>query len=283
MGIDIGATKTHVGVIQESEIIRELIYTTAAQASKEVIIKHLIEEIEKLAGTDFAGIGIGVPGLVDETKGIIYDLWNIPSWKEVHLKKELEDHFGKPVRMTNDANVFALGESAFGKGAAFNNFIGITLGSGFGTGIIIDKNLYSGTLSGAGELGDLPYLEGNIEDYCSGKFFRVQHNKSGAEVYSLAEAGDPQALEIFEEYGEHLAYALKIAIGVLSPEAIFLGGSVSRSFKFFESSLKNKLEAISFKRINDRLIIEPSEIKKASLLGSAALFRKAPVQETIMN
>ena len=283
VGIDIGATKTHIGIIRDSEVIKEVLYTTAAQAAKEDIIQQLIHEIEKLAGTDFSGIGIGVPGLVDETKGIIYDLWNIPSWKEVHLKKDLEAYFGKPVRMTNDANVFALGESAFGKGVAFKNLVGVTLGSGFGTGIVIDGILYSGSLSGAGELGDLPYLDGCIEDYCSGKFFRRQYKLSGAEAYSLAETGDTKALEIFEEYGEHLANALKIMIGVLSPHAIFLGGSVSCSYKFFEASLRNKLNAISFKRINERLIIAPSELEKSSLLGAAALFSPVRVQEIILN
>src|SRR5690606_12817127 len=237
VGIDIGATKTHTGIIRNEQVIREVIYTTAAQSPKEVIIQHLIEEIEKLAGTDFSGIGIGVPGLVDETNGIIYDLWNIPSWKEVHLKKDLEAYFKQPVRMAHDSNLFVLGESVFGKGAAYKNFIGITLGTGFGTGIVIDGKLYSGTLSSAGELGDIPYLDANIETYCSGKFFREQHGISGAEVFRLAEEGDPQALEILREFGKHLGNALKIAVGVLSPEAIIIGGSVGRSFKFFETAL----------------------------------------------
>ena len=207
VGVDIGATKTRVGVVQDSQVIREADFPTSSTASKQQILDELSSAIKEVAGNDFYGIGIGVPGLVDETNGIIYDLWNIPSWKEVHLKKDLEAYFKKPVRMTNDANIFVLGESVFGKGAAYRNFIGITLGTGFGTGIVIDGKLYSGTLSSAGELGDIPYLDDNIETYCSGKFFREQHGMSGAEVFRLAEEGDPQALEILREFGKHLGNA----------------------------------------------------------------------------
>lgn len=271
IGIDIGATKMHIGVVQNSIVQKEHKFPTLAASSQKDIIQNLIRGIEEVSGGDFNGIGVGVPGLIDEEKGIIYDLLNIPSWKEVHLKEHLENHFQKPVRITNDANVFAMGEKIFGKGGPFKNMVGVTLGSGFGTGIIIDHKLYSGTLSSAGELGNIPYLDKTIEDYCSGKFFLSEYGLGGDEIYDLAREQDQGAIEMFNEFGFHLGSALRIIMNVLSPEAIFLGGSISKSFEFFDVPLWKTLENFPFKRVRDQLIIKPSRTSNISLLGAAAL------------
>lgn len=273
IGIDIGATKIHIGIVQDNEVIDELKFPTPSNLPEKQIVEQIIQGIEKLAGTGFSGIGIGVPGLVDEDQGIVYDLWNIPSWKEVFLKKQLEDHFHKPVYITNDANTFALGEKTYGKGKAYKNMVGITLGSGFGTGIIIDHKLYSGTLSSAGELADIPYLDATIEDYCSGKFFRKQFNKDGSDVYALAQKGNDQALEIYKQFGTHLGNAVKLIMNILSPEAVFLGGSVSGSYPFFKQALQDRLQSFPFKRVLNQFVVEPSETANISILGAAALIK----------
>ncbi len=271
LGIDIGATKIQVGIVEGAKLLKESRFPTLSGSSKEDIMSNLIEGIEALGGHDYKGIGIGVPGLIDEEKGVVYDLLNIASWKEVHLKKYLEDHFKVPVKITNDANIFALGVKTFGEGKNFRNFVGITMGTGFGTGIIANEKLYSGRLSGAGELGSIPYLDKTIEDYCSGKFFRAEYGLKGSEVFSLAEKGDEKALKIFEEYGKHLGEAIKLMLYILSPEAIFLGGSVSKSFKYFGKSLQDSLNEFPFKRILDQLIIKTSDIENIAILGAAAL------------
>lgn len=271
IGVDLGATKTRVGVVQDSTVVDQLEFPTSSRGSKEQIILELIKGIEKVSQADFLGIGIGVPGLIDEEKGIIYDLWNIPSWKEVHLKDQLEDHFHKPVRITNDANVFALGEKMSGAGKPFRNLVGVTLGSGFGTGIIIDHKLYSGSFSSAGEMANLPYLDKTIEDYCSGKFFINQHGMKGVEVYKLAQKGDIEALKIFSEFGYHLGNTLKLILNILSPEAIFLGGSISQSYSYFQGSLHETLDSFPFKKVREQLVIQPSRISNIAVLGSAAL------------
>ena len=271
IGVDLGATKTRIGVVQGSTVVDQLEFPTSAQGSKEQIISELIKGIEKVSKKDFLGIGIGVPGLIDEEKGIIYDLWNIPSWKEVHLKSHLEDHFHKPVRITNDANVFALGEKMFGQGGPFKNLVGVTLGSGFGTGIIIDHKLYSGSFSSAGEMANLPYLDKTIEDYCSGKFFISEHGMEGDEVSKLAQKGDVEALKIFSEFGHHLGNTLKLILNILSPEAIFLGGSISQSYDYFKASLHETIDSFPFKKVRDQLVVQPSRTSNIAVLGSAAL------------
>lgn len=271
IGLDIGATKIHIGLVQDTNIIDELKLPTPASAPEKEIIAKIIEGIEQLAGADFSGIGIGVPGLVDEAKGIVYDLWNIPSWKEVFLKKQLEEHFNRSVFITNDANTFALGEKTYGRGKGYKNMVGVTLGSGFGTGIIIDHKLYSGTLSSAGELADIPYLNQTIEDYCSGKFFSKQFGTDGHELHALAQKGDAWALEIFNQYGTHLGNAIKLILNILSPEAIFLGGSVSISYPFFKESMMERIQTFPFKRVISQLVVEPSKTANVSILGAAAL------------
>ncbi len=270
VGVDIGATKTRVGVVQDSQVIKEADFPTASTASKQQILDELAAAIEEVAGNDFCGIGIGVPGLIDEEKGILFDLLNIPSLKEVHLKDHLEGHFQKPVRITNDANVFAVGEKMFGEGQPFKNMVGVTLGSGFGCGIIVNHKLYSGAYSSAGEFGNISYLDKTIEDYCSGKFF-AQNGLTGTEAYTLAESGEQRALVLFEEYGKHLGEALKLILNILSPQAIFLGGSISAAFPFFESALRDSMETFPFKKVKDQLVIKPSKTSNIALLGAAAL------------
>lgn len=273
VGIDMGATKIHLGLVQGTEVIDELRFPTPQHVPAEQLIAEIIKGIEQLAGTDFSGIGIGVPGLVDEEKGIVYDLTNIPSWQEVFLKKQLEAHFNKAVYITNDANTFVLGEKTYGKGKAFKNLVGITLGSGFGSGIIIDHKLYSGTLSGAGEMADIPYLEGTIEDYCSGKFFRRQFGLNGHEVFALASKGDAHALEIYKQFGEHLGNAIKLILHVLSPEAVLLGGSVSAAYVFFKDALHERIASFPFKRLSSKLLIAPSETANIAILGAVAIVK----------
>lgn len=271
IGVDIGATKIHVGLVNNAKTVKEIKFPTMAGASKEDIIKNLIRGIESLEISDFHGIGIGVPGLIHEKDGIVYDLLNIPSWKEVHLKDSLESHFNKPVRITNDANVFALGMKVFGNGQKFKNLVGITMGTGFGAGIIINHKIYSGNYSSAGELGSIPYLDKTIEDYCSGKFFRNNYNLKGTEVFELAEKGDETALKIFEEFGEHLGNTIKLILFTYSPEAVFLGGSVNRSYKYFEKGLKKTLSTFPFSKVLEKIEIRSSHLENISILGAAAL------------
>jgi glucokinase len=271
LGVDIGGTKVQVGVVQNGELIQEVRFETSATASKEQILTELVHNLTPLVTADVAGIGIGVPGLVDEEEGIVHNVQNIPSWREVHLKQHLAGHFEQPVYLTNDANAFAIGEKMYGQGRPYANLVGLALGTGLGAGIIINHQLYSGTLSSAGEFGMIPYLDKTIEDYCSGKFFGQRTGRTGPEWHALAEQGDVEALAVYTEYGRHLGKALHIILYTLSPEAIFLGGSVSQGYNFFRSGLYESLGAFSFRQVTDRLVVAPSLIGNAAVLGAAAL------------
>ncbi len=281
IGVDIGGTKIQVGVVLNGEIIEERRFKTSAAAPKEQILAELARHLESFVNDEVVGIGIGVPGLVDEKNGIVHNVQNISSWQEVHLKEYLVNHFDKPVYITNDANAFAIGEKMYGQGKPFANLVGIALGTGFGAGIIINHDVYSGSFSSAGEFGCLPYRDTTIEDYCSGKFFTRHTSRSGAEWHKLARLGNAEALQVFAEYGQHLGNAIKMILFALSPEAIILGGSVSKCYKYFQGGMHESLREFPFKIVAERLVIAASTINNAAILGAAGLCKMK--QELLVN
>ncbi len=271
IGVDIGGTKVQVGVVQNGELRQSVRFETSAAAPQAQILAELVQHMTPLVDADVAGIGIGVPGLVDEENGLVHNVQNIPSWREVPLRQHLAGYFDQPVYLTNDANAFAVGEKMYGQGQPYANLVGVALGTGFGAGIIINHQIYSGTLSSAGEFGSVPYLDQTIEDYCSGKFFVQRTGRPGAEWHALAQQGDAEALAVFAEFGRHLGRALHFILYALAPEAIFLGGSVSRGFAHFRGGLHESLAAFPFKQVTERLVVAPSTIDNAAVLGAAAL------------
>ncbi|MBC8491251.1 MAG: ROK family protein, partial [Candidatus Marinimicrobia bacterium] len=171
IGVDLGGTKIQVGRIRQNKIEQEFYRPISADEEEEIVLTEVIEAIEQVYTKDVDSIGVGVPGIVDVERGIVYDIVNIPSWKEVFLKDRLEARFDCPVYVNNDANCFVLGEKYFGKARSFANIVGITLGTGFGAGIIINNHLYVGKNCGAGEFGMVSYNDRNYEYYCSSQFF----------------------------------------------------------------------------------------------------------------
>ncbi|HCT29973.1 MAG TPA: hypothetical protein DIW31_04410 [Bacteroidales bacterium] len=172
IGVDIGGTKISAGLISNNIIVNKVTIDTEPNESKAHIIQNVFIAIDKVWQQEVRGIGVGVPGLVDPENGIVYQLQNISSWQEVTLKEHLQLRYNVPTFINNDANCFALGEKYFGIGQKHRNFVGVTLGTGVGTGIIIDNKLYSGCFSGAGEFGSISYKESSFEKYCSGQFLK---------------------------------------------------------------------------------------------------------------
>ena len=271
VGLDIGGTKIHLGLVQRGTILRDIKLPTSAHSGREQILNKIRQGIEQLMEPGVTGIGIGVPGLVDEEKGLVFDVQNIPHFKQVPLKQYLEDYFGKPVYLTNDANSFILGEKLYGRAQPYKNVVGLTLGTGLGGGIIANNQLYSGAFSCAGEFGGIPYRGKTVEDYCSGKFFSAQFGLSGPEVHARATKNDPEALSILHQLGEHLGEAIKIIMFMLAPEAIFLGGSVSSCFPFFKEAMWQSVQQFPYDKIKNNLIIERSRMNNGAVLGAAAL------------
>ncbi len=221
---------------------------------------------------DVAGIGAGVPSVIDLMTGTVYDVQNIPSWKRVPLKARLEERYRRPVFVNNDANSFAAGEKIFGKIRPYDSAVGLIVGTGLGSGVIANGRLYSGANCGAGEFGMLPYLDRNFEAYASGQFFERVHGVTGRDLAARAAAGEANALAIFAEFGRHLGEAVKAVCYAVDPEIIVLGGSVSKSYGFFRAALWEAFETYAYSLARERLKIEVSETEGIAILGAAALY-----------
>jgi glucokinase len=235
----------------------------------------MFSAIDAVLRKDVAGIGAGVPSVIDLKGGVVYDVQNIRSWKKVPLKTYLEERYHLPVYVNNDANCFAAGEKYFGKAKPCDHAVGLILGTGLGAGVIANGRLYSGTNCGAGEFGMLPYLDRNFEAYASGQFFERVHGVSGREVAARAERGEARALEIFAEYGRHLGQAVQAICYSVDPEIIVLGGSVSKSFRFFSAAMWESFQTFAYSITKERLRIEVSETENIAILGAAALYYDA--------
>jgi glucokinase len=272
IGIDLGGTNIRGGLVSEDNLSSVLSQKINASGSVGEVLKDLFSLVDKLISPSVKAIGIGVPGLVDTENGIVYDVVNIPSWKQVPLGQLLRDRYHLPVFINNDANCFALGEFYFGKGKGSDSMIGLTIGTGLGSGIIINKKLYAGRNGGAGEFGMIDYLDKYVEYYASGQFFQNFYQTDGETVFKKAKERDGKAIQMYEEMGAHLGNAIKTIMYALDVELIILGGSVRHAYPFFSKTLWQSLEGFAFQNEVKNLKIEVSELANSGLLGAAALY-----------
>ena len=272
IGVDLGGTKVAAGRV-DGEVLGESAHRLIPAGSPDPndIIDVIIEVIDSLNNSDVEGIGIGIPGLVDREAGIVHDVQNIPSWKEVRLKNILEDHFHKPVHLDNDANCYALGEARFGKGKGLDDFVGLTLGTGMGGGIIKNGSLLPDAHCGSGEFGNIPYLDSIYEDYCSGKFFINNYNIKGEELTRAASEGDTFALMAFEEFGRHLGNAIKTIKMAVDPATVIIGGSVAKAHDYFNTGMWSSILDFPFPMALRDFHVIYSDVKNIAVLGAASL------------
>jgi glucokinase len=271
IGVDLGGTNIRAGLIEDGTltVVKQVLLTDKESLQK--TISQLISIIALLISPEVEGIGIGVPSVVDIENGIVFDVVNIPSWQRVELKKILESEFNIPVFINNDVNCFALGEHLYGQAKSFSSFVALAIGTGLGAGIIINGTLYSGYNCGAGEIGSLPYLDKNFEFYTSSTFFESIHSTTALDAHNDALQGSEVALQIWKEYGIHLGNALKAVAYTYDPEAIILGGSITKAYAFFEISMKESMNDFQFPETFKRLKILRSQVENVALLGAAAL------------
>lgn len=272
LSIDLGGTHVRIAQVENGRCLKKVSVDCPAQQDASAILNLLSQLINSMMNEQVEGIGIGVPSIVDPQKGIVYNVANISSWKEIHLKDTLESEFRLPVAINNDSNCFTLGVKLFGEGQSYANMVGVTLGTGIGAGVIIDHNLYGGEFMGAGEIGNLPYLDSDFEHYCSSFFFK-RHNTSGAETAEKANLGDSDALQLWNEFGLHLGNLMKAILFTYAPQAIILGGGISPAFPLFKYAMEEAMRNFPYKVLLNKVEINISQEKDASLLGASALIK----------
>jgi glucokinase len=270
IGIDLGGTNIRGGLVEGKTLSSITSQKIKVDGTIEDVLQQVFALTDSIINSAVTAIGIGVPGLADE-QGIVHDVLNIPCWKEVPLKKLMEERYQLPVFINNDANCFALGEFHFGSGQGKNDMVGLTIGTGLGTGIILNKQLYAGANGGAGEFGTIDYLDKCYEYYCSGQYFSNVYGVDGEVIFMNAEAGNEDAIEMFKEMGFHLGNAIKTIMYALDVELIVMGGSVKVAYKYFEEKMWKQIKTSSFQKSVNRLQIVVSELPNSGILGAASL------------
>lgn len=271
LGIDIGGTSIAGGKVEDGRIVGQSKAGTRASEGGDVSLGVLKSVVAELVDGQTRAIGVGVPSVVDRKTGIVYNVQNIAGWDEVDIRGILEREFGLPVFVDNDANCFAFGEKIFGKGREFSNFVGVTLGTGVGSGIISAGRLLPDANCGSGEFGEVRIGGVKFDDWCGSHFFPDETGMSGAELSALARRGDAKALKVFEEYGRRLSELIKLIVLVLDPEAVIFGGSIAKSFDFFGDAIRANLADFPYPKSIEKLRILASDSNDSGVLGAASL------------
>ena len=309
LGVDLGGTKIATALATaQGEILARGRRSTPAQAGPDAVIKSICATIDKtlaakkLEPSQLLGIGIAAAGIIDSGKGKVISSPNLPGWHEVPLRDAIEQRFGIPVYLGNDATLAALGEWRFGLKKGIANLIYITVSTGIGGGIIAGGKLYTGACGVAGEIGHMtidvngPKCNcGNIgcwETLASGtalareavkqiregaktsiiELVNGDISKIDAKVVGLAaKQGDELAKELISRLGYYLGIGLVNLVNIFNPELILIGGGVAK--------MGDLLLQPAIKVVKERAFSTPAatvEIKPAllgddsGLLGAAA-------------
>lgn len=306
-GVDIGGTNTVVGLVtRQGDCLKEVSFSTQEDAVFENFVARIAREINLLLtdiGNEYSlsGVGIGAPNGSYYT-GQIVDAVNL-RWKgKLEVCQELRTLIDVPISLTNDANAAALGEMLFGDAKNMKNFIFITLGTGLGSGIVIDGKLVLGMDGFAGELGHTAVKpwgrqcgcgkQGCLETYVSAPGLRrtafkiladsiepsalrsyTYENISAKRIANLAQQGDPIAREAFEYTGAILGMKLADIIAILNPEAIFLFGGLSGAGNLLFEPTKRHMEKNLIPVFRNKVKLLQSGLvnRNAAVLGAAAL------------
>jgi len=312
IGVDLGGTNIVSAIVNyQGKMVSRLKVPTLAERGKEATIKKIIETIQEniiqsaIAFNDIIGIGIGAPGPLDIKRGVINFAPNLPGWRDVPLKKILEDEFNMKVVLENDANAAAWGERCFGAGQGVNNLVCFTLGTGIGGGIIIGGKIYHGSNYGAAELGHMTVNKdgprcncgnyGCLEAYSSatGIKNRIKSRiKEGIKsdflnfnsddelldsirlksIFETARKGDKLTKDIVEEAISYLGIAIANITNILNPAMVVLVGGITNEGDKLLIPLKEEVKKRAFYSNYKSLKIVIGELGgNAGVLGAAAL------------
>ena len=284
IGIDLGGTAIKLGqFLADGTCLHHLTVPTPQPPDPKDVVALISRAVKQIDPEQkSSAIGIGTPGPTDATGRIACHAINLQGWENVPLADLLEAKLHLPIYVANDANCAGLGESWLGAGRNVQNLILLTLGTGVGGAIILNKQLFTGSYGAAGELGLItldpqgdPCNSGNhgsLEQHLSVRAIQRRTQKTPAELGKLAEAGDKAALAFWEKYGQDLGVGLASLIYILTPEAILVGGGISASAKFFLPAAWQEIEkrVVPYSRVGLQLL--KTELgNQAGMVGAAKL------------
>lgn len=309
IGIDVGGTNVKIALVDgDGKIIYSNSVPTYAQMGYEYTvnnIKQAIKDLMKETNTDskdIQGIGFDFPGQVDCKTGVVKNAPNIPGWVNVPIAQMIEEEFNIPTRIDNDVRCAALGELKFGAGRGCENFVCITVGTGIGSGLVINGKVVRGAANAAGEIGHIKLQmeegplcgcgdSGCLEAFASGPSIVAmaqEYLKGGKSakfrelagdgeitpyiVAKAAEAGDPVAKRIFEKMGYYIGMGLTSVINLLNPEKIIIGGGVAECGELLLNPIRKTINARAMAVQRDSVEIVPAQLgNSAGVIGASML------------
>ncbi|MDR0396114.1 MAG: ROK family protein [Oscillospiraceae bacterium] len=307
IGIDLGATNIAVGVVtDEGKILHKAESPTLASRPWRPVVDDMISLSRRaldeagFKADDLRSIGVGVPGTA--IGGMVVFCTNL-GWHDVPLERVFREAIDKPLYIDNDANVAGLAEAMAGVSAGVPNSVFLTLGTGLGGGIIINKKIYTGAHGVGGELGHLTFVadgemctcgkRGCLERYASatgmirlgGEAIRTHphsalaieaeqnpSNLTAKMIVDHAKDGDPTAMMVFDQYTHYLAQGINSIISFIDPDMIVLGGGVSKAGAFLLDAVRLALKNYIFFRTLPYADIELATLgNDAGIIGAAML------------
>ena len=299
LGIDIGGTTSKLGLVDKGRVLARARIPTTGHTDDHAFADALVHAAEELAQGNgpapIEAIGIGAPN-ANQLTGIIEMAPNLPWKHDVPLARMLGDRMGVPAVLGNDANAAALGEWRYGAGRGFNDLLVVTLGTGVGSGFIVNGRLVLGSAGNAGELGHTILVPGGractcgragcLEAYVSIRGMLATHAEvagSGPEamdapadvkaIAERAEQGDPAAVACFQRTTHWLAIGLANAVCFTGPQRIVLFGGIARNGELLMAPLRERFHAALLNIYQGRVDLVTSALPDddAALLGAAAL------------
>lgn len=310
IGVDVGGTNVKIALVdKKGEIKCPKTVPTRAEMGYEYTIGNIQQSIKDLiteAGIEkssLEGIGFGFPGQIDCDKGIVRLAPNIPGWVNVPISEIMQKEFNVPVKVDNDVRCAALAELNFGAGIGCKNLICITVGTGIGSGIIINGKIVRGASNAAGEIGHIKLKmhdgllcgcgdRGCLEAYASGpsivamakeyvlggksaKFREIAGSVDAitpAIVAQAANEGDSVAKKIFEITGEYIGIGLTSVVNLLNPEKIVIGGGVADAGDILLEPLRKTLKSRTMPIQGAAVEVVPAQLgNTAGIIGSSLL------------
>lgn len=298
IGVDVGGTNLRSALVDgDGRIVERRRCASRIEEGRAGFCQRLLAEISALKdvaaarGADATAVGIGVPGLI-ASNGLIHSSVNMQPLEGLNLAELVQARSGLPTVCGNDANLIAVGEQRFGAGRGVASCLVVTIGTGLGSGLILDGRLWTGTGGFAAEFGHVtvepegrPCPCGNrgcLEQYVSaGALVRLARGclpeqtggvLSAERVAALAQQGDAAALAAFDQLGYWLGIALGSLISTLNIETVIIGGGVSESFELLLPAVRRTIQQRCFPQLYAGLVIEKALLgDDAGLLGAAAL------------
>jgi glucokinase len=319
LGVDIGGTKVAAGLVNSrGEILHAIRAAMVARGSAEQGFRAVQSAIDSALrharGARVDAIGVCAPGWVESERGVLLRATNLPCWKNFPLVQRIEKHYGLPTRLTNDASAAALAEAKWGAGAGHESMFYVTLGTGIGTAIIRQGEIYHGRTGGACEGGHTTInlngplcgcgKRGCVETYASGTAISsrarsllaknpntrsqilkmadgIVSNVTAEIVSKAARRRDKLAMQVLEDASDHLAIWLGNIIDLLEPEVIVVGGGFGRVMTSFRHRMQRTLKTWAVNPHAHRVrILNARYGSQSALAGAAALWLDPSQQPT---